>query len=557
MYPPNAPSIVKVDLDNNHDAPDLVHDTDYHCYSVHTGNGTCLDDNVNPHSLHIHVPYPQLDSLQQHYSLFPRINNHSFTKQQHVPKFSNTRTSIPPSPLRLRALTDPKPVSYDEMTSFAPAPASPPELSSSKSSKSSSYHSSSFSGADGISPDLSHFEDIGLSDDHPSSLPDLYGHGRYNARPPSYRKSSTNVNGARSNGPVMPGMRELVNGTSRPMYPSLQGQVNSAVNHHSAIHSLGPPNGQPPRRGMSSPTMSSLAMVAMRNRSVSRSPSPKNTRPPASPRSVPGSASALRPGFQPVIKRVPSRRGSWQPSRKTAKELEDEYHDSDEDLPDDASLWNVPLSPGLYRTASTAVSSANASASTSPERPNHMEASSNRRDVRSPQTAPLTSQPFPRRLGSVPTSPHKTDLLRGTSMSGFPDHFGYPRARAKSWVIAISDLSEEAKSLTEALEAHAAGSDLKRQEDPSQPSTTVPKTSFDKLRRSKTALVELPPLRKNNVMIDPLPISKEKEKVLSRTRPSWLPPKNRKEEKKHLKEYQRMMELSLEAGKTHQKPQAA
>jgi hypothetical protein len=48
-------------------------------------------------------------------------------------------------------------------------------------------------------------------------------------------------------------------------------------------------------------------------------------------------------------------------------------------------------------------------------------------------------------------------------------------------------------------------------------------------------------------MIDPLPISKEKEAVLSRTRPSWLPPKNPAEEKRHLKEYQKMMALSLEA----------
>jgi hypothetical protein len=48
-------------------------------------------------------------------------------------------------------------------------------------------------------------------------------------------------------------------------------------------------------------------------------------------------------------------------------------------------------------------------------------------------------------------------------------------------------------------------------------------------------------------MIDPLPISKEKEAVLSRTRPSWLPPKNPSEEKRHLREYQRMMASSLEA----------
>jgi hypothetical protein len=49
-------------------------------------------------------------------------------------------------------------------------------------------------------------------------------------------------------------------------------------------------------------------------------------------------------------------------------------------------------------------------------------------------------------------------------------------------------------------------------------------------------------------MIDPLPISKEKEKVLTRTRPSWLPPKDQKEEKKHLKQYQEMMAQSRESG---------
>jgi hypothetical protein len=48
-------------------------------------------------------------------------------------------------------------------------------------------------------------------------------------------------------------------------------------------------------------------------------------------------------------------------------------------------------------------------------------------------------------------------------------------------------------------------------------------------------------------MVDPLPISKEKEAVLSRTRPSWLPPKDPAEERRHLKEYQKMMALSAES----------
>ena len=46
-----------------------------------------------------------------------------------------------------------------------------------------------------------------------------------------------------------------------------------------------------------------------------------------------------------------------------------------------------------------------------------------------------------------------------------------------------------------------------------------------------------------------MPISKEKEAILSRTRPSWLPPKNPREERKHLREYQEMMAASLESEK--------
>jgi len=38
-----------------------------------------------------------------------------------------------------------------------------------------------------------------------------------------------------------------------------------------------------------------------------------------------------------------------------------------------------------------------------------------------------------------------------------------------------------------------------------------------------------------------IPASAEKQKVLSRTRPGWLPPKDRKEEEKHLREWRRMM----------------
>lgn len=111
----------------------------------------------------------------------------------------------------------------------------------------------------------------------------------------------------------------------------------------------------------------------------------------------------------------------------------------------------------------------------------------------------------------------------------------------------MSELSEETKDLTAALESFADES-LRKHEGHVQNGAYLRKPNMDIKARSVSSM-ELPPLRTNNVMIDPLPISKEKEKVLSRTRPSWLPPKSRKEEQKHLKEYQRMMEMSLQAGR--------
>jgi hypothetical protein len=110
----------------------------------------------------------------------------------------------------------------------------------------------------------------------------------------------------------------------------------------------------------------------------------------------------------------------------------------------------------------------------------------------------------------------------------------------------MSDLSEEAKIITEALEFHADSNGRRREEDLQSGRSSL--SSGTDSKRGSKANIELPPLQKSNIMIDPLPISKEKEKVLTRTRPSWLPPKDQKEEKKHLKEYKKMMAQSREAG---------
>ena len=517
---------------------------DSHRYSVHTLH--CIDEDY-PHSLQDHA----LCLHRQIHQCIAIISNTAYPPNIYPSSFQPEIPTKVSAHLPIRSLTGEFSTPHDEMTTFAQAPGSPPELTSSKSSKSSSLHSSSFSGPDGAISDLSHFEDIGLNDERPASMHDLYGHNGLSAKFNSLRRTSPSgvgtVNPA-SNGTAM---RELTNGGRKPPYPPLQTQSRSSSTNGGglAIHLA---NGAASKRGMISPSSPSLGMTAMNHRSRSRSPSPKHASGGLiSPRSMMLPSPGLRPRPSPVLRRSISRSGSWQPSRKTAKELEEEYHDSDEDLPDDASLWYDPLSPSLVRSASN-VASANASASTSPERASYLSPSIDpgMSKLRAVKTAPATGElhlapVFARE--SIPSTPINPTLAPRASTGTIPDNFAFPKTRSKSWTAALFELSEEAQSLSEALEAHSVESD-RLHEARVQNGTLSLRPSLEKSMRSNTSVVELPPLNKGNVMIDPLPISKEKEKVLSRTRPSWLPPKSRKEEKKHLKEYQRIMELSLEAG---------
>ena len=99
--------------------------------------------------------------------------------------------------------------------------------------------------------------------------------------------------------------------------------------------------------------------------------------------------------------------------------------------------------------------------------------------------------------------------------------------------------------MTEKLEEYEAElekvQEVKRQQSGLSRSSSLERTS-------PKAVKALPPLRKSDPLIDPLQPSSEKTKYLSRTRPSWLPPKDPKEEKKHLKEYQKMQDRIEQAG---------
>ncbi|EAW11870.1 putative TBC domain protein [Aspergillus clavatus NRRL 1] len=411
------------------------------------------------------------------------------------------------------------------MTTICPTPNSPPELSGSKSSKSSSYRSSQLSGPDTIFTDIHNFEEIGLEDDadlHMNGITEAY------SKPTVLARSATARLQAKAPITTTRDLTSTVKPTRTP-YPSLKEQVTGALarpkrsssklraNNHRTPNPTGPPSLpiQPSR--------------PHRPRSISPLPTPPKTG------TSPSSAQNL--AVSPVNGRPSlSRRNSWQRSpRKTLKELEAEYHESDEELPDDTSLWNVPISPRPMQDRAS-------SRATSPE-------------GRSPAPRPL---PFSHSVSDMsgllttgPKSPQASrsnrHIVRSSSAGPERGQISPRNPRIYSYNNMMSDLSEEAKIITEALEWHADERQRQRAENLQNGISSL-RSSAESKRDSKTT-IELPPLQKSNIMIDPLPISKEKEKVLTRTRPSWLPPKDQKEERKHLKEYKRMMALSREADK--------
>jgi hypothetical protein len=409
------------------------------------------------------------------------------------------------------------------------APSSPPDLSGSKSSKSSSLHSSQLSGPDGIFANISNFEDIGLDDDLELSYTDAYESDQPSifsrtslTRPPNNRMRAPQIHSV---------TRDLTfDRKKRQRRPSLKSQVNGALAHMA----LEIPN-QPRMRNIRNGFSASASTFPLRpfERQRSRSQSPCQL-PVGLFRSPSGSNGSI---LSHAV-RKPSQREALQPPRKSTQQLENEYHESDDELPEDASLWNIPLSP----------------------RPPQERPSSTSPGGRSPRPLPwlhevsapvvTTSSNTPSRRSPRPSPPYtdgsRMRLVRSVSAGPERGQISRRNPRAYSYNIAMAELSEEAKILTEALEFHA-DDELRRYEEKLQSGRSSLRSSIES-KRTSSGMIELPPLQKSNVMIDPLPVSKEKEKVLTRTRPSWLPPKDQKEEKRHLKEYKKMMAQALEAG---------
>ncbi|PFH60013.1 hypothetical protein XA68_11566 [Ophiocordyceps unilateralis] len=379
-----------------------------------------------------------------------------------------------------------------------PSRDSPPGMTTSKSSKSSSFHSlNSHDGS--LLGDVGHFEDIGLDDDgatlkSPSCLPVPTPNA-----PPTPLPHTRNLASAKRSP------------TPRRSFPNLHANLHSSNPRSTNLAVLTDP------RSLALPRGPSPVSLIRRNRSTSPVLSP-NHRDHGRPRTP--------------------RRGSWQANRdrKTFTELENECDDDDgDDIPDHIVLDNVPISPRPVN-----------------ERP--------------PSRSPTVSPPLDRALkdrvrsvgnGTPPVAQDHGSLRSPSWRSDSSDRspMSASKLRTTNWNAALAELSAEAKALTEKLEEHADGQEehyVRQPPNSGRPNTWNPSHThtahmYDKKERVKSSTPELPPLRRTNIMIDPLPISKEKEAVLSRTRPSWLPPKDPSEEKRHLREYQEMMAASAKA----------
>ncbi|RMZ82923.1 hypothetical protein DV737_g1843, partial [Chaetothyriales sp. CBS 132003] len=467
----------------------------------------------------------------------PGLAGTPFTRlQPSVCKFSISSRTNPPCtslPLTLRPLTSNLNESPMAMTTTtASIPGSPPDLSGSRSSKSSSYCSTFDSdGPDTLATFDTNFEDITLDDVSLSPLHQI-------KQPPLAKPSLDSSQKATTPSQRPPNLPALQTQT-REVAKDMELDV-SAKNELRTELRTAPAHA---RRGFITPASPFLAAASLATRPRSSSP-PKLGRNGRNGHPSSGlSVDTLRPNWTSRSS-LPStlRRGSYQSNRRSAQELEAEYHDSDDDLPDDASLWNVPVSPGpgnQSRRPSFRGSPGRASLATNP-RPIPLQHPTPHPEAPSQRSPP--GQRLPKRWRPPPP-------LRASSLNTSSFNLPSPRkdrsalpGRTRSWNMAISELSEEARILSDSLERHAESQRLSQLESSPLQSRTGPATVTP-----KPSSIQLPPVQRGN--LDFMPISKEKEAILSRTRPPWLPPKDPREEKKHLKEYQQMMAASLEADK--------
>jgi len=205
--------------------------------------------------------------------------------------------------------------------------------------------------------------------------------------------------------------------------------------------------------------------------------------------------------------------------RRTSSEIERTY-DSDDSVPPETIFYNIPVSPGRI-----------------PQK-NKFEKFPGTLDIDEHRPPPVVEE-GPQLDGSPMSLVSNADYIQP------PPSGLYPR-RVVSYHEAMSALDEESLRLTRELSkmtlSHAGD---RSSEDTLSSVGSKPLPALARQTRRAASHTHLP---STSTLIDPLPVSKEKEAVLSQTRPSWLPPKKKSEEKRHLAEYQKMVQLAEEAG---------
>ena len=205
--------------------------------------------------------------------------------------------------------------------------------------------------------------------------------------------------------------------------------------------------------------------------------------------------------------------------RRTSSEIEIGY-DSDDSIPPETVFHNVPVSPSKLTTT------------------------------------PGMSNLHPPTLERPTTGGRDGAVNLTSNFARNPDPIsrsesGMNSRRVVSFHEAMSELDNESQRLTREMGKVSLQQPLapvkKHLEDALSNPPIKPLPEFSKPSRRATSHTHLPSA---STLWDPVPVSKEKEAVLSQTRPSWLPPKNKSEEKRHLAEYQRIVQLAEEAGMT-------
>ncbi|KAL5121966.1 hypothetical protein ACEQ8H_000182 [Pleosporales sp. CAS-2024a] len=461
-----------------------------------------------PDDVHFLAPPPALASISEHACL--RSLSLVPPRDSGAHRLPRRPVRRPPSRPLMATLSYPH-----DAHAFGGPPGSPPDLTNSKSSKSSSFHSSTPSDFGPADPtNLSHFEDINLDEAAPA--PAVF---------PVPLSPSTRVifdarpapAAARSLSHTLPAHHPARDLTTTPKPRHLSLAANAA--HRPPAQLTAP--AKPLKKGFTScsaPTLTALNLAAPHR--PSRSPSPANTaKSSAAPRAL--SRRSSRNDALPSPSLMSRRQSCQDAKRKTVKELEAECdEDGDDELPEDAYVWNIPVSPRPLQARTP--SSVGSMPSPNPDVANQVQASSRK-------TSPAHS--LSRRSSRPSPAPSSRNNSPSNQLVSQPTN---------TWDQIHTSLDADARALTEALEAFQTELERKQVIERQQPGLARSASlSRSEPKSSKKAI--LPPVRKSDPLIDPFQPSAEKQKYLSRTRPSWLPPKDPKEEKKHLKEYQKML----------------